>query len=212
MLEVDSSFVAITPTSIDSAGVVVTLPSGTTMSQFNVGEIYYFSSTAGATFATITAVDSTNRTLTFGVGGADSYGLNLVTNNNLKAICNSGGLSTSMQRMKIIHYFVDANNLLIRRVFGVRGAGYRDNVVSEHVLNVQFKYSLDTVDAYGNIVQPTDTLTTRTQRLGVRQVEVTVTVETPHALANGTTQLAMTTGTSVRNMQFRQAQQPTSTP
>jgi hypothetical protein len=47
----------------------------------------------------------------------------------------------------------------------------------------------------------------------VRQVEVTVTVETPHVLQNGQRppNLSMTTSTSVRNMQFRQALQPKAT-
>jgi hypothetical protein len=86
-------------------------------------------------------------------------------------------------------------------------------VVSEHVTNVQFNYSLDMTDADGNVVQPIPTLTTKAQRLAIRQVEVTITVETPHVLPSGNrSALAMTTSTSVRNLQFRQAQQPTSTP
>jgi hypothetical protein len=208
MIQVDPSFIAITPTTINSAGTLVTLPTGTNMALFTAGEIYYFTSSLGSTFATITSIDAGNRQLSFAVGGLDVYGLNLSgTSNNIKVISNSGALSTSLQRMLIIHYYINANNLLIRRVLGGRGAGVRDSIISEHVLNVQFKYSL-TADASGNIVQPTDVLSNKTQRLGVRQVEVTVTVETPHAMANGISQLSMTTGTSIRNMQFREATQP----
>jgi prepilin-type N-terminal cleavage/methylation domain-containing protein len=207
MLEVDSTFIPITPTTIDAAGTQLTLPSGTAMSMFTAGEIYYLNSSLGATFATLTSKNNSTRTLNFATG--DAYGLNLAPpNNNIQFISSSGTLSTSLQRMKLIHYYINENKLLVRRIFGIRGAGFRDSTIAEHVLNVQFKYSLETTDANGNIVQPTDTLTTKSQRLGVRQVEVTVTVETPHTLPNGTNQLSMTTGTSVRNMQFRQATQP----
>jgi hypothetical protein len=49
-------------------------------------------------------------------------------------------------------------------------------------------------------------LTTSEQQLAVRQVEVTITAETPHRIQNNTQpQLQMTTSTSVRNMQFRMA-------
>jgi hypothetical protein len=112
--------------------------------------------------------------------------------------------------MKIIHYYVNSSGFLIRRVLGVKGAGFRDSIIAEHVLNVQFNYSLDMQDANGNVVQPTASLTTQAQRLGVRSVEVTVSVETPHLLQNNSrSQISMTTSTSVRNMQFRKAQQPT---
>jgi prepilin-type N-terminal cleavage/methylation domain-containing protein len=209
ILEVDSEFIPITPTAINSAGTLVTLPSGTDMSLFTVGEIYYLSSSLGATFGTVTGRDTSARTLSFDVGGADVCGLNLSgSSNNIKVISSSGTLPTSLQRMLIIHYYIDANKLLTRRVFGAQGSGFRDSVISEHVTGVQFKYSLETTDANGNVVQPTDTLTTKAQRLGVRQVEVTVTVETPHPMPNGRSELSMTTGTSVRNMQFRQANQP----
>jgi hypothetical protein len=209
ILQIDSSFVPITPTAINAAGTLVTLPTGTTMTAFTEGEIYFLSSSLGATFATVTAKDATARTLTFAVGTSDKFGLNLANAaNNIKVISSSGTLPTSLQRMQIIHYYVDNNKLLIRRVYGVKGAGFRDSIISEHLLNVQFNYSLETTDAAGNVVQPTATLTSKAERLGVRQVEVTITVETPHNIMGTATQLSMTTGTSVRNMQFRQAQQP----
>jgi hypothetical protein len=143
--------------------------------------------------------------------------LNNTTAANLKAISTSGTLPTSMTRMRMIHYYLNASNYLMRRVYGAKClpspatcAGFSENVVAEHVVNVQFKYALDMTDSAGNVVQPTNALTTKSERLGIRSVEVTVTVETPHALQSGSkSQLSMTTSTSVRNMQFRRAQQPT---
>jgi type II secretory pathway pseudopilin PulG len=216
IIEVDPQFIAIPPTTIDSTGTIVTLPSGTVMTQFTVGEIYYFSSAAGGTFAYLTAKNSGACQLTFGTGDTP-FGLNLVgTANNLKVISSGGTLPTSMTRMRIIHYYVNASKYLMRRVFGAKCVpsqtctGFQENVVAEHVTNVQFNYSLDMTDSAGNVVQPTQTLSNKSQRLGIRQVEVTVTVETPHALQSGNrSTLSMTTSTSVRNMQFRKAQNPT---
>jgi hypothetical protein len=147
--------------------------------------------------------------LTFATG--DTYGLNLTgTGGHIKAISSSGTLATSLMRMKIIHYYVNSNKLLVRREFGIPGGGFRDSIIAEHVLNVQFNYSLNIVDGNGNVAQPTGTITNTEQRLAVRQVEVTITVESPRAIQNGLQPtLSGTTSTSVRNMQFRQALQPT---
>jgi hypothetical protein len=53
------------------------------------------------------------------------------------------GLNTSpvaVMRLQIIQYYVTSSGLLMRRVIGVRGAGFRDSVVAEHVTNLQFRY------------------------------------------------------------------------
>jgi type IV pilus assembly protein PilW len=221
-LDPDPAFPAIPlpAASIDNTGTIITLPAGTVMTQFTAGEIYYVSSSwagGSATFATVTAVNTGTRQLTLANGGLDVYGLNLAGNpNNIKVISNNGLLATSLQRMWIIHYYVNSSGFLMRRVFGARCApapavcaGFRESIISEHVMNVQFNYSLDMTDGAGNVVQPVQMLTTKDQRLGIRAVEVTVTVETPHVLQNGIrSQLSMTTSTSVRNMQFRRARQP----
>lgn len=213
ILEIDSTFTPIalpaSPTaSINSTGSTIKV-SSSDIGRFTVGEIYFVTSALGATFVTITAKDTSTRILTFATG--DTYGLNLTGNGgHLKAISSNGTLATSLMRMKIIHYYVNANKLLMRREFGIKGGGFRDSIIAEHVLNVQFNYSLNIVDANGNVAQPTTTISNTEQRLAVRQVEVTITVETPKALHNGTqATLSGTTSTSVRNMQFRQALQPT---
>src|SRR5688572_358004 len=118
----------------------------------------------------------------------------------------------SLQRMRIIHYYIDSNGLLKRRVFGDIGAAYRDSTIAEHVVSVQFVYSLG-LDSGGNPVQPTTQLTTPAQQVAISQVEVNVTVETPHALPKGNQPLlSSSTSTSLRNMQFRQALQPSASP
>lgn len=214
IMEIDPDLVSnpqIFPSAIASAGDVITLPSTTTtadMGKFTVGEIYFLTSSRGGTFATLTAVDIANKKLTFGNG--DTCGLNSTgTNNRIKDISASGTLPTTLQRMRIIQYFVDSNKILRRRVYGDRGAAFRDNVIAEHVLGVQFVYQLG-LDSGGNPVQPTSVLTTPVQQVNISQVHVTVTVETPHKLLhNGLRQqLSATTSTSLRNMQFRQALQP----
>jgi type II secretory pathway pseudopilin PulG len=216
ILEIDPDLASnpqIVPASITSAGDEVALVSTTTaadMAKFTPGEIYFFTSSRGGTFAALTSIDSTNKKLYFASG--DRSGLNTTTNNRVKDISASGTLPTTLQRMKIIHYFVDTNKLLKRRVFGDKGAAFRDTIVAEHVLSVQFVYSLG-LDSNGDPVQPTDVITTPTQQVNISQVQVTVTVETPHVNQSGVRPppLSSTTTTSLRNMQFRQALQPTAT-
>lgn len=217
ILEIDPDLVTnpqIFPSSIASAGDIVTLPPTTTaadMARFAVGEIYFLTSSRGGTFAALTAINAGAKTLTFASG--DICGLNTAgANNRIKDISSSGTIPTTMQRMRIIHYFVDANGVLRRRVFGERGAAFRDSIVAEHVRAVQFVYSLG-VDSGGNPVQPTDLLNTPQDQINISQVQVTVTVETPHnVLQSGKAVLSSTTSTSLRNMQFRQALQPSPTP
>lgn len=212
LIEIDPSFTPIalpsTPSaSINSSGKTITV-SSSDIEKFSVGEIYFLTSTLGGTFATITAKNSSSRVLTFANG--DTYGLNLTgSGGHIKAISSSGDLPTSLMRMRIIHYYVTANKSLMRREFGIKGGGFRDSIIAEHVLNVQFNYSLNIVDGNGNVAQPTGTITNIEERLAVRQVEVTVTVESPRPMQGGfQPTLSATTSTSVRNMQFRQANEP----
>lgn len=212
LLQIDPTFSPIalpsTPTkSINSNGSTIKV-SASDINRFAVGEIYFITSELGGTFATITNKDNSTRVLTFANG--DPFGLNLTgSGGHLRTISSSGNLATSLMRMKIIHYYVNANKLLVRREFGISGGGFRDSVIAEHVLDVQFNYSLNMVDGNGNIAQPTGTIKNTEERLAVRQVEVTVTVESSKTLFNGSNPtLSGMTSTSVRNMQFRQALQP----
>ncbi len=60
----------------------------------------------------------------------------------------------SLSRMKMIHYYVNDNGLLMRRVFGVRNAPFNESMIAEHVVSLQFRYFLNMRDANGNVMQP----------------------------------------------------------
>jgi prepilin-type N-terminal cleavage/methylation domain-containing protein len=198
--------ISLTAAAINPAASKITIPAGDPMTTFTTGEVYFLTSSAGGTFCTITSIDVPARQLSF--VASDLFGLNQPgAVGNIWATSGGSTLATSLQRMNIIQYYVTSTGLLMRRVFGVQGSGFRESMIAEHVLDVQFNYSLATTDALGNVTpSATTALTSSAQQLAVRQVEVRVTVETPHALQNGSRQqLTTTTSTSVRNMQFRQA-------
>jgi hypothetical protein len=210
MLEIDPTFtpIPLAPSAINATGSQITI-SATDLSKFTSGEVYFLTSSNGATFGTITSITAgPPPKLNFAAG--DTLGLNVVGTGGMINIVSAGGtLPTSLMRMQIIHYFISSTGLLVRRAFGVKGVGFRDSVVAEHVMSIQFRYFLNLRGADGNIVQPVSQLTSSTQQLAVRQAEVSITTETPHAIATKQQQmLSSTTSTSIRNMQFRQALQP----
>jgi type II secretory pathway pseudopilin PulG len=180
--------------------------------RFSVGEIYFITSAVGGIFATITkrqGVGTPTPSLVFGAN--DAYGLNsLGGGGQFDTITAGATLPISICRMKIIHYYINSAGLLMRRVFGVAKKGFNESVIAEHAVSLQFRYFLNLRDANDNVVQPVAQLRTSQEQVETRTVEVTLTVETPHALQNGKPQqVSMTTSTSVRNMQFRQSLQPT---
>lgn len=180
--------------------------------RFSVGEIYFITSAVGGVFATITdrqGVGTPTPSLVFGAG--DAFGLNSIgAGGQLEVITAGATLPISICRMKVIHYYINSNGLLMRRVFGVRNSGFSESVIAEHVVSLQFRYFLNLRDVNGNMLQPTAQLATAQEQVETRQVEVTLIVETPHSLQNGKRQtISMTTSASVRNMQFRQSLQPT---
>lgn len=213
ILQTDQTFVPITLNAADigiPTGVVTVSPAD--IDRFRVGEIYFLTSSIGSIFATVTDrinVASPSPGLVF---AGDAFGLNSVGGGGQLDFVSAGAtLPVSLSRMKMIHYYVNDNGLLMRRVFGVRNAPFNESMIAEHVVSLQFRYFLNMRDVNGNVVQPLNRLTTSQQQVETRQVETTLTVETAHALQNGQRQqMSMTTSTSVRNMQFRQSLQPTS--
>jgi type II secretory pathway pseudopilin PulG len=212
ILQMDRTFVPITLAAgaINPADGLVGLDPAD-IDQFAVGEVYFVSSGNGSMFAAVTdrvGVGTPTPALVFAAG--DPLGLNSTgAGSQLDELTGGATLPASLCRMKIIHYYVNSNGLLIRRVFGIRNAGFVDSVIAEHVVSLQFRYFLNIRDVNGNVIQPQSQLTTSQEQVETRQVEVTVTVETPHTLQNGQRQqITMTTSTGVRNMQFRRSQQP----
>jgi prepilin-type N-terminal cleavage/methylation domain-containing protein len=246
ILAVDSTFnpITIASGSLTSYGATASV-AHTDALTVNTGEIYCFTSASGAAFGTITGMTvpgSGNATLNFAAGS--SYGLNnpvaagLV---NVLAAGNSSGTSTqavSLMRVKIIHYYVNNKQQLMRRVFGVPGAAFTDNIVAEHIAatvantspGLWFRYFVNLTNSNGTIQQPYRQLTTSTQQNGVRMIEVNLSAETTHNVnftaANGNAnsnsnsnsgtvtgsrqRIGMTSSITVRDLQFRNAQQPTS--
>src|SRR3984893_13596350 len=151
--------ISLAATAINSAGSIITIPAGDPMTAFTQGVAYFLTSSAGATFGTITTINSASRQLSF--DNSDLYGLNLTGNGgDIKTISANGTLATSLQRMRIIQYYLTSTGLLIRRVFGVPGSGLRESMIAEHVLDVQFIYELATTDAAGNVTPSTTTAPT----------------------------------------------------
>jgi prepilin-type N-terminal cleavage/methylation domain-containing protein len=213
ILQADQTFTAITLV----AGAInpdngLAAIAETDIDKFRTGEIYFVTSSVGGIFVTVTDrqdVGTANPSLVFADG--DAFGLNSVgSGGQLDVITAGATLPVSISRMKIIHYYVNSGGLLMRRVFGVRLQGFSESVIAEPVVSLQFRYFLNLKDEDGNVVQPEAQLSTSVQQTETRQVEVTLTVETPHTLQNGQRQqISMTTNTSVRNMQFRRSLQPT---
>ena len=210
ILQVDAGFTPVTvqANAITPTGGSITI-AGADINRVNAGEIYFIASSSRATFAAITAKDAATGILTFATG--DAYGLNQAVDGGPISMVSAGGtLPVAIMRMRIIHYFINENGLLIRRVFGVNGGvGHFDSVIAEHVTSIQFRYLLNFPGANAAAEQPVAQLLTGAQQIAVRQVEVSVTTETVHPLPNGSRQpITMTTTTSVRNLQFLETQQP----
>jgi prepilin-type N-terminal cleavage/methylation domain-containing protein len=206
ILQIDPSFtpIALAAGAINATGNQIAIADA---SKLKKNEVYFLTSSVGGTFGTITNINAVPK-LIFNNG--DALGLNITgVGGQIYTISAGGTLPTSLMRVKIIHYYVTSTGLLMRRVFGVKGATYTDSLIAEHVIGLQFRYFLSIREAGGNVAQPVEQLTSSEQQLSLSQVEVTVAVETPHQINSGSRQpLANTTSTSVRNMQFQRALQP----
>jgi prepilin-type N-terminal cleavage/methylation domain-containing protein len=182
----------------------------TDIGKFQAGELYALEAQNSAAFFVVSSVNSSTNTLT--VTNGDVYSLNQTgTGTPINVVSSAGTAPSTIVRIQMIHYFVNSNNLLIRRVFGVKGATFIDNVIGEHVTNLQFRYLVNLTDANGFVPQPVSQLSTSQQQLAVREVEAKISIETLRAVnaitANNTGKqtVSSTTATTVRNLQFRQA-------
>lgn len=230
MLTLDTSFqpsVSLLPGAITVAGSNTNIAvTAADRARFQVGEVYAISTVAGLAFGVITSINTTTNTLIMSNG--DVYGINQTLSTapiyQVAGLGSGPSTAASIIRMQIIHYFVAVvnanNNLLVRRVFGVRGVGFVDSVIAEHVTNLQFRYLLNKTDPNGFVPQPTG-LVAPADLLTIREVEATIGVETVRAVnvvtnsnsistgcgasANGRQTICSTTATTVRNLQFRKA-------
>ena len=209
--------VSLLPGQITVAGSVTNLLVGpTNIGLFQTGEIYAIISQNSAAFGTVTGIDTPTKAVLMANG--DSFGLNQ-TGSTAAFTTVSGivaGLSTqnvSIVRLRIIQYYVTSTGMLMRRVFGVSGAGFTETPIAEHVTNLQFRYMTNLSDANGFVQQPIRVINSPLQQAAVREVETTIDCETVRPVnvvtnanannsANGKQTISITTATSVRNIQF----------
>src|SRR5438477_8040849 len=124
---------------------------------FQVGEIYAIISQNSAAFGVITGVNTTTYTKAMATG--DTFGLNEVSATAPLTAVSSivSGQNTqavSLIRVQIIQYYVTSTSLLMRRVLGVKGAGFAETPVAEHVTTLQFRYLTNLADANNFVQQP----------------------------------------------------------
>ena len=217
LLATDTSF---TPVTLLAGKITVASPNTnivvppSEIGRFQVGEVYAVVSQNSAAFGRISSVNSATKTLTMTNG--DVYGINETgTGTPISTVAAVvSGVSTqpaTILRVQIIQYYVNSSNLLMRRVFGVKGSTFIDSIIAEHVTNMQFRYLVNLTDANGFVPQPVRQLASSEQQLAVREVETTIAVETLRAVNtvsannNGRQVISSTTATTVRNLQFRQS-------
>jgi len=115
------------------SNTVIQLASAAETNRFQVGEIYAITTDDSAAFGMISSINTSTNKLTMTNG--DVYGLNETgsTTPLFLATTMVSGASTqsaTITRLQIIHYYANSNSLLVRRVFGVKGAGFVDSTLS----------------------------------------------------------------------------------
>jgi prepilin-type N-terminal cleavage/methylation domain-containing protein len=182
----------------------------TDIGKFQANEVYAIVSQNSAAFGVVTTVNTSNNTVV--MANSNTLGLNQTgALSPIYIVSSNGTKPASIMRIKIIQYFVNDKNLLVRRIFGVKGPTFVDSTIAEHVTNLQFRYLVNLSDPNGFVPQPVRQLSTSQQQLAVREVETTVAIETAQAINavsandNGKQVISSTTATTVRNLQFRQA-------
>jgi Tfp pilus assembly protein PilW len=200
----------------------------TNIGLFQNNEIYAVISSAGAAWGVVTNVNTSTNIVTMN-NNDGGFGLNQTLSTAPVSVVSSVVSGTSTQavtimRLQIIQYYVDQNGLLLRRVYGVRGASFIDSIVAEHITNLQFRYLTNLLDANGFVKQPSRVLGSSTEQAALREVETAIGVETAKAVNaitntnatslacgpsdNGKQSICSTTATTVRNLQFRTALGP----
>ncbi len=197
--------IPLTTSAVNYTNGYFTVP-GSRVGDFNAGEIYFISNGVSGTFGTVTSIDSGSRNVYWSDG--DALGLNRIGLTGSLAAIQRAGLGMNLFRVQLIHYFVDADGKLIRRVFGIKNQSFVDSVIAEHLVNLQFRYVLKPSSENTIFEQPVEQFNLE-DAASVRRIEPFVEVETAYALQdgqnhriNGVTQLG------VRNIQFLEAPVP----
>ncbi len=209
-LTVDSTFTQI-PIGVGSANFTtgsISVPA-LTISQFNVGEIYFMTDGLMGVFGTITSIDVAGNRIFWANG--DPYGLNIQgAAGPLGTVTTAGTRPTTLLRMQIVQYYVDDQGRLHRRVYGVRGSGHIDSIVAEHLTAMRFRYTLRPAGTNATIYQqPLDQVTVGDHGM-VRLIEVLSAVESANPLQDNVKhQVNGSIIIGVRNLQFSEAAMPT---
>jgi prepilin-type N-terminal cleavage/methylation domain-containing protein len=184
----------------------ISIPGGD-VSRFAPGEIYYISSGGTGSFGTVTATNAADWSITWGNG--DAFGLNrLGWSSPLASATNYGQNPSTLKRVSIIQYYIDAEGRLIRRVFGVKGHGLIDSVVAEHLITIQYRYVFKPATDAEILTQPSETLGFN-DASQVRTVELALSVRTAYPLQDGDFhQVDGATKIGIRNIQFLEAAVP----
>ncbi|MBK8809369.1 MAG: prepilin-type N-terminal cleavage/methylation domain-containing protein [Acidobacteria bacterium] len=180
---------------------------GGDVSRFSTGEIYYLSSGGTGSFGTITNVNAPDWSISWGNG--DAQGLNrLGWTSPLASATNYGQNPSTLKRVNIVQYFVDAEGRLIRRVFGVKGQAFLDSIVAEHLVTLQFRYVMKPGVDTTILEQPVENVAFDEASL-IRTIELSISVRTAYQLQDGDYhQVEGTTKIGVRNIQFLEAAVP----
>ena len=180
------------------------------INDFTSGEIYFLSNGVSGVFGTVTNVSTGGNKIT--IGNGDTYGLNRTgTTGQIASVTNNGTYPTVLQRVQIIQYFVDAENRLVRRVFGVKSSGYIDSVVAEHLESLQFRF-VQRPDTDSVIFDQPAMQFDIDESAAVRSVELSLRVKTAYPLQDGEYhEVEGTTRIGVRNIQFTEAVVPRDT-
>jgi hypothetical protein len=211
ILQNDATFtpLSLAAGAVTSGGATINV-SAADIGKFAPGEIYFLTNGSAAAFGTVTGISG----LSVNFNNGDTYGLNQGNSANgfFSFVSANGTLPATLKRMRLINYSVTDTGLLLRRAFGVQGRGHTDSIIAEHITALDFRYILNLSDAGGALRQPVTQPLTVLEENSVRQVEANIAAETQRPLQN-TGQRANFSAAqqiSIRNLQFREAPQPTS--
>jgi type II secretory pathway pseudopilin PulG len=214
LLSVDPTFVPITiPAGGTNFGVSSIDVPPASIGQFQLGEIYFISSGTNSAFGTITEINGAGAKIFWKNG--DAYGINRSGSNGTLAHVaappdpSQPSLPSMLLRMQIIQYFVDQQGKLIRRAYGVKGAGFADSIIAEHVNSLQFRYSLRPNGSSAQIYEnPTSNIAIGDQGR-VRLVDLWASVDTANPLYDGARHsVDGSVHVGIRNMQFSESAMP----